>query len=227
MLGLATASFRFDSSRTLIRVNATLHELLAKEEGEPVFAREHFEAIHHDNVEVWADKTHIAHLKKHGFDHAPTGDIGAINFEQEMKNRYMDTAGEEPSWTEYCGYDCMTARLTTMNQGGCGFDFSLETIGKTVDGYEIWVVKVGTNSGPEVLMAGNIHGDETTGGQLLQRWLWETCNSPTTEQTDIATTIQGYYMPMFNVDGFERNRRGNGNNFDLNRCSTFPFPFVS
>lgn len=32
---------------------------------------------------------------------------------------------------------------------------------------------------PEVMMAGNIHGDETTGGQLLQRWMWATCNAPT------------------------------------------------
>jgi succinylglutamate desuccinylase len=71
-------------------------------------------------------------------------------------------------------------------------------------------------------MAGNIHGDETVGGQVLQRWVWETCNQPTAQQEEVAQSMQAYYMPMFNPDGYEKNQRGNGKNQDLNRA--FPTP---
>ena len=36
-----------------------------------------------------------------------------------------------------------------------------------MNGRDIWVAKIGAR-GPSVFMGGNIHGDETTGGQLLQ-----------------------------------------------------------
>jgi succinylglutamate desuccinylase len=67
-------------------------------------------------------------------------------------------------------------------------------------GRDIWVAKVGSR-GVNVLMAGNIHGDETTGGQLLQRWMWETCNAPSAAQTKVASSVVAYYMPMYNADG--------------------------
>lgn len=134
----------------------------------------------------------------------------------------MDTPNAEPIWTEYCGYECMTARLSALiGSGGCSFPVQLYNIGETVQKRKIWVLKIG-GAGPQVLMAGNIHGDETTGGQLLQRWVWETCNQPSIEQGDLARSVQAYYMPMFNPDGYESNSRGNANGADLNRA--FPKP---
>ena len=43
----------------------------------------------------------------------------------------------------------------------------LSAVGQSVNGRDIWVAKIGVR-GPSVFMGGNIHGDETTGGQLLQ-----------------------------------------------------------
>ena len=60
-------------------------------------------------------------------------------------------------------------------------------VGQSVNGRDIWVAKIGAR-GPSVFLGGNIHGDETTGGQLLQRWLWETCNQPSREQIEVAGT---------------------------------------
>lgn len=106
--------------------------------------------------------------------------------------------------------------------GGCAFPFELQNIGTSYDGRDIWAARVGS-VGPEVLINANIHGDETTGGQLVQRWLWSTCHAPNREQTQVATSVVTWYIPMFNPDGFERNRRGNGANVDLNRN----FPLVT
>ena len=91
----------------------------------------------------------------------------------------------EVGWDKYCGYECMQERLTALSkEGGCRYPIKVESIGKTVDDRHIYAIKIGdattsasTNmsdsySAPEVLMAGNIHGDETVGGQLLQRWIW-------------------------------------------------------
>ena len=75
------------------------------------------------------------------------------------------------------------------------------------DSSQIWAAKIGS-SGPNVLLAGNIHGDETTGGQLLQRWMWETCNEPTPEQDQAAVQLVTWYIPMLNVDGYEKVREG-------------------
>lgn len=106
--------------------------------------------------------------------------------------------------------------------GGCEFPLQLESIGKTGNGRDIWAIGVGTQ-GPEILMNANIHGDETTGGQLLQRWLWETCKQPDAKQTEVALKARVWYIPLFNADGFENNRRCNGNGYDLNRN----FPVVT
>ena len=103
----------------------------------------------------------------------------------------------------------------------CAFPTELEEVGTSAGGREIWALKIG-NGTAAVGLYGNIHGDETTGGQLMQRWMWETCNAPTSEQTEVHTGLSAWYVPMFNPDGFENNRRENGNFFDLNR--NFPQP---
>lgn len=220
-------SYRFDANRTLVSIDASIDAILAAEPAAaPVFQRDDFEAIRLDKVEVWATKAHLNHLRVHKLAFRPTDDLGARSFAAEMNRtsgRYTDNAGAEPNWAEYCGYSCMAGRMAEMSaNGGCEFPFELFNIGTTVDGRDLWVAKVGSR-GPNVFMGGNIHGDETTGGQLLQRWLWETCNQASAEQVEVATSTVTYYMPMLNPDGFENNRRGNGNGADLNR----DFPSVT
>jgi len=223
--GAASASYRFDPNRTLISIDLGMDALLELEPATQIFERADFEAVRERNIEIWATDSHLKHLRLSKVAFRSTPDIGAATFADEMNRtaRYTDPVGAEPNWAEYCGYDCMVGRLAEMAaNGGCEFPFELENIGQSVNGRDIWVAKIGVR-GPSVFMGGNIHGDETTGGQLLQRWLWETCNQPSKEQIEVAGTTITYYMPMLNPDGYEANRRGNGNNADLNR----DFPTVT
>jgi hypothetical protein len=91
-----------------------------------------------------------------------------------------DFSGQPPAWDEYCGYECMTIRMAEMELG-CRFPFELVSIGRSVQGRELWAAKIG-DTGPAVLMGANIHGDEPVGNQCIQRWMWETCFEPSEEQ---------------------------------------------
>jgi len=154
--------------------------------------------------------------------------INALKAAEESAN-YSDQPGAEPDWTVYCNYACLTSRLNDLATT-CPNIMSLQSIGKTTQNRDIWVVRVtkaGTSPLPEVLLAGNIHGDETVGGQLLQRYLWDLCNKFGTDPllTSIVETTDLYVLPMFNPDGYEARTRGNANGRDLNR--DFPNTWTS
>ena len=90
-----------------------------------------------------------------------------------------------------------------------------------VTGWQPWTLA--RQERPPALLGGNIHGDEPVGNQLMQRWMWETCNNPTAEQTEVATSVQAWYLPNMNPDGSVRGYlRTNAAGANLNRewCST-------
>jgi murein tripeptide amidase MpaA len=178
---------------------------------------EDFEMLSPDNVLVWANKEQQGALEQNGLKPTPGEDPNAPFDLAQMAN-YTYSSGAQ-DWAQYCNYDCMLARLQDIS-AECGW--ALESIGQSVQGREIWVMTVGPTSDPKVLVASNIHGDEQVGGQLNQRWLWESCFEPTAEQTAIATTMTTAWMPMMSPDGHESIRRNNANNRDLNR--DFPIP---
>ena len=161
---------------TLVRVNHTLHGFAAATGGFAAghFDRDDFESIGPDHVVLWASAAHLVLMHDAGVHSLPHPDIGAISFAEEKARAYVDKAGEEPEWDQYCGYECMTERLARLEQE-CRFSFELHSIGVSVQGRNLWAAKVG-DTGPEVLLGGNIHGDEPVGNQAIQRWLWETCN---------------------------------------------------
>jgi len=182
----------------------------------PDFGRDDFETLTAEKILVHTTKDHRAALDKAGFKYSPAADPAA---DFATLSNYTYASGNQ-DWGSYCGYDCMTSRLQDISST-CGYP--MRSIGQTTDGRDIWVMTIGSGE-PKVLMAANIHGDETTGGQLLQRWMWETCFEPSAEQSAVAQYAVEY-LPMLNPDGFERNRRGNGAGFlgqDLNR--DFPQP---
>ena len=179
---------------------------------------EDFEILSPDDILVWASTEQKAALEANGLKTAPGFDPAA-DFDIAQMNNYTYASGSQ-DWSQYCGYDCMTERMQDITST-CGY--RMESIGQSVDGREIWVITIGEGD-PKVLMAANIHGDEVVGGQLLQRWMWETCFEPTSEQTAVSQYAVAY-MPLMNPDGFERNRRNNAAGFlgqDLNR--DFPQP---
>jgi len=199
--------------RDLVEINPESREQLDEFLLMPEFGHDDFETLSLEKILVHTTLAHRAALDSAGFKYAlaedPAADFASLS-------NYTYTSGSQ-DWASYCGYECMTSRLQDIS-ASCGYP--LESVGRTGDGRDIWVMKIGSGE-PKVLMAGNIHGDETTGGQLLQRWMWETCFEPTAEQAAVSQYAVAY-MPMLNADGFERNRRGNANNLDLNR--DFPQP---
>jgi len=154
--------------------------------------------------------------------------INALESER-MEKMYNRTAGSEPDWTQFCNYDCMVLLLNELT-ASCRDIFSLETIGTTVRGRSILVLRASlrlTDNAPVVLLAGNIHGDETTGGQLLQHLAWDFCDKYRTDPriNSILSGFVVYFMPMFNPDGYMNRNRANANNRDLNR--DFPNTWTS
>lgn len=221
----SSAGLRDDPTRlntSLVRVNSTLHEFAHATGGflSGHFDRDDFESIAPDHIVLWASEKQLQVMEGAGLRSSSHPDIGALSFAAEKARNYRDTKGQLPAWDEYCGYECMTARMSELN-AECRFPFELISIGQSVQGREIWAARIG-DTGPEVLMGGNIHGDEPVGNMCIQRWLWETCNDPSDEQVEAALSSQAWFLPNLNPDGYEANRRGNADNVDLNR--NFPQP---
>jgi hypothetical protein len=94
-----------------------------------------------------------------------------------------------------------------------------ETIGKTYNGWDIWLFTVGNQSNPRILWDGELHGNEDKGSELLflmAKWLLESNNTQTNRIMEENFVM---FIPVIN----DRDVRGNGNTeissygVDLNR----------
>ncbi len=107
------------------------------------------------------------------------------------------------------------------------FYVDLTSIGTSVQGRELWTVRVTDPSVPaegklRVYIDGEHHGNEQLGGELcilLLHHLLEDQTDPRVQQVLRETIV--WVTPMLNPDGNARDRRGNANGIDLNR--NYPF----
>ena len=107
------------------------------------------------------------------------------------------------------------------------FYVDLTSIGTSVQGRELWTVRVTDPSVPaagklRVYIDGEHHGNEQLGGELcilLLHHLLEDQDDPRVQQVLRETVV--WVTPMLNPDGNARDRRGNANGVDLNR--NYPF----
>jgi carboxypeptidase D len=105
----------------------------------------------------------------------------------------------------------------------------LESIGKSVQGRELWALKISDNVGsdeaePEAKYVCAMHGDEVVGKELafyLARHLLENYNNDAWI-TQLVNDVEFWVIPSMNPDGTELKRRYNANYVDLNR--NFPDP---
>lgn len=101
----------------------------------------------------------------------------------------------------------------------------LISIGKSVQGRDLWFVKISDNVTkdeiePEIKYIANMHGNEVTGRELVVKLIKdiiERYRENDKEITSLVNNTEIYIMPTLNPDGFELRRRSNANWYDLNR----------
>ena len=103
--------------------------------------------------------------------------------------------------------------------------FKLFSIGKSVQGRHLWVMKVSDNVEvdeyePEFKYISSMHGDEIVGRELTVKLLEDLGASYAKKNARITKLINGaefYIMPSMNPDGSYLKQRANAQGVDLNR----------
>ncbi len=100
----------------------------------------------------------------------------------------------------------------------------LFSIGKSVEGRELWVVKISDNVNidevePEFKYISSMHGDEITGRELTQFLIKDILEGYSSDDRikSLVDNTEIYIMPSMNPDGSRKKQRANANGFDLNR----------
>jgi len=100
----------------------------------------------------------------------------------------------------------------------------LESIGKSVLGRELWIMKISDNvtieeNEPEFKYISSMHGDEPVGMELciyLIHYLLENYNVDS-RITRLVNETETWIMPLMNPDGYIAHQRWTANGVDLNR----------
>jgi len=124
---------------------------------------------------------------------------------------------------DYPTHDQITARLKKAVAKRPDV-MQLFSIGKSVKGRELWVVKISDQVGtdevePEFKYISSMHGDEITGRELTTSLIEEIAEKyeKDPELTELINNTEIYIMPSMNPDGSMAKRRANANGIDLNR----------
>lgn len=98
------------------------------------------------------------------------------------------------------------------------------SIGKSVKGRDLWVVKISKNvrvndNRPEFKYIANMHGDEIMGREIMTLLIEDLLTNYGKDPvvTQLVDTTQIYILPSMNPDGAALVQRGNANWVDLNR----------
>ncbi|MFC2088874.1 M14 family zinc carboxypeptidase [Calditrichota bacterium] len=100
----------------------------------------------------------------------------------------------------------------------------LHSIGQTVLGREMWVMKISDNvsieeAEPEFKYISTMHGDEVVGKEMMIELIRLLLNEYGSSQriTDLVNNTEIWIMPDMNFDGTEGSGRNNANGVNLNR----------
>jgi hypothetical protein len=148
--------------------------------------------------------------------------LASTNFDAKTLELLSEPVSKE-TFEDYHNYQAMTDELQRLADAYPELA-TLESAGKSVQGRELWVMKISDNADteeeePKLLYVANMHGDEVVGRELM---IYLTRQLLTEYQTSdrirsLVDNAQIYIMPSMNPDGFERRSRFNANNSDLNR----------
>ncbi|MDP8256334.1 MAG: M14 family zinc carboxypeptidase [Candidatus Alcyoniella australis] len=151
-------------------------------------------------------------------------ELEALGYEIEVLQTPQQLSSPKPDG--YYDYSSMAALLGNLADGYPALT-QLFSIGQSVDGRELWVIKISDNADtnepePEVWFDGGIHGDEWSSFEAvinLANHLLSTYDSDASVQ-QLVDGFEIYIMPMLNPDGCTASTRYNSHGKDLNR--SFP-----
>lgn len=164
----------------------------------------------------------IDHVTSKGFE--VYGGKGLLRYLDERGLPYINLdESHHKSAQDYPSYAQITARLKELAAKRPSI-VSLFSIGKSVKGKELWVVKISDNVStdevePEFKYISSMHGDEITGRELTIELIAEIIEKYGKDRaiTELVNNTEIFIMPSMNPDGSERGQRGNANGIDLNR----------
>ena len=152
------------------------------------------------------------------------------------------TKREDQGEMKHHDYAEMTKFLQEWQQK-CSKISSLSSVGKSVEGRELWVYEISSHPGkhepgePEVKYIANMHGNEVVGREMLLQMIKMFCTEHEHDQRlkYLVDNTRILLMPSMNPDGYELAvkegkgdwlvGRSNANDVDLNR--NFPDQFIN
>lgn len=153
------------------------------------------------------------------------GPKGLSRYLDERGVLYYDLKDAKKSidWTSYPSFEQIQARLKELAAKFPNIA-RLESIGKSVKGRDLWVMKISDNPAsdevePEFKYISSMHGDEITGRELTIRLIDDLLENYGKDPriTALIDSTEIYIMPSMNPDGSELRQRANANYIDLNR----------
>lgn len=163
----------------------------------------------------------IDHMSERGFE--LYGPKGTKKWLDQIGASYVNLSTNKQDLTGYPTYEEITAELKGLAAKYPQI-MKLSSIGKSVEGRELWVIKISDNVEtdevePEFKYISSMHGDEITGRELTRFWVKDILEGYGKDQkiTDLVNNSEIFVMPSMNPDGSEKRTRGNANYVDLNR----------
>ncbi len=165
----------------------------------------------------------VDHVHEEGFEvYGPRG-LSELLEERGVSFFDMAQTRSKDDNTDYPAFEQVRAKLQDLAARFPSIA-RLETIGRSVQGRELLVLKISDNVGrdevePEFKYISSMHGDEITGRELTLRLAEEMLSSYGRDRqiTDLIDNTEIYIMPSMNPDGSTARRRANANGYDLNR----------
>lgn len=191
-------------------------------------------------AEAYANASSFARFLEYGLPYQVNQEDNELSFDPHLAGTSPEAiasssaavAAWDTTWDAYPKYSEYTAKMqyyASTYPNLC----SLESIGTTQSGRELWVLKitdnVSVNEGePEFFYTSTMHGDELVGFPLMMRLIdYLLTNYGTdTEVTNLVDNLEIYINPNANPDGSYRTNptdninnpiRANDSNQDLNR----------
>jgi hypothetical protein len=110
--------------------------------------------------------------------------------------------------------DEMLTKINQLNKNGL---FVLESVGKSFEGRDIYLVKLGTGT-KKIMLWSQMHGDEPTATlAILDILNYFNKNKDDKKTKKILSNVQIMFLPMLNPDGAEHFKRRNAQDIDINR----------